>query len=224
MHRLAQSISPTLQAVFGTLRASLAAIGFSASRGPCLSLASPSTSRKAFSSLSPAFVSPLTALFTFVETTRVLYSLRSFFSCRHTHQRYRASLHSFRKPFSRDNQQTPRPTRHNTRNHRHHCPSQVKMLFRTATSVALLACAASVSAEPKPYRLAMMPVLGQSLARRSTNGYQPELSQCHDGDTCAEACGSEYTECASSGSETHCYNPSVKQSCCADGSGSMFNM
>lgn len=79
MHRLAQSISPTLQAVFGTLRASLAAIGFSASRGPCLSLASPSTSRKAFSSLSPAFVSPLTALFTFVETTRVLYSLRSFF-------------------------------------------------------------------------------------------------------------------------------------------------
>ncbi|KAK4081788.1 uncharacterized protein Triagg1_2529 [Trichoderma aggressivum f. europaeum] len=113
----------------------------------------------------------------------------------------------------------PTSNTHDARNHRHHCPSQVKMLFRTATSVALLACAASVSAEPKPYRLAMMPVLGQSLARRSTNGYQPELSQCHDGDTCAEACGSEYTECASSGKETHCYNPSVKQSCCADGSG-----
>ncbi|UKZ73886.1 hypothetical protein TrVFT333_001540 [Trichoderma virens FT-333] len=93
------------------------------------------------------------------------------------------------------------------------------MLFRTATSVALLACAASVSAEPKPYRLAMMPVLGQSLARRSTYGYQPELSQCSDGDTCAEACGSAYTECPSSGKETHCYNPSAKQNCCMDGSG-----
>ncbi|KAL7950228.1 hypothetical protein V8C42DRAFT_309852 [Trichoderma barbatum] len=93
------------------------------------------------------------------------------------------------------------------------------MLFRTATSVALLACAASVSAEPKPYRLAMMPVLGQSLARRSTNGYQPELSQCSDGNTCSEACGSEYTECPSSGKETHCYNPGVKQNCCTDGSG-----
>ncbi|KAH6607543.1 prp 4 c domain-containing [Trichoderma cornu-damae] len=97
------------------------------------------------------------------------------------------------------------------------------MLFRTATSVALLACAAHVSAraeaQPKPYRLAMMPVLGISLARRDTNGYQPEQSQCHDGDTCADACGSDYTECPSNDGVAHCYNPAAKQNCCADGSG-----
>ncbi|ETS05470.1 hypothetical protein M419DRAFT_117641, partial [Trichoderma reesei RUT C-30] len=93
------------------------------------------------------------------------------------------------------------------------------MLFKTTASVALLACAAHVAAEPKPYRLAMMPVLGQSLARRNTNGYQPELSQCNDGSTCSEACGSGYAECPSSGKETHCYNPGANQNCCADGSG-----
>ncbi|RFU74829.1 prp 4 c domain-containing [Trichoderma arundinaceum] len=97
------------------------------------------------------------------------------------------------------------------------------MLFRTATSVALLACAAHVSAraeaQPKPYKLAMMPVLGMSLVRRDTNGYQPEQSQCHDGDTCSEACGAEYTECPSNDHVSHCYNPSAKQNCCSDGSG-----
>ncbi|KAL7789014.1 hypothetical protein V8C37DRAFT_386960 [Trichoderma ceciliae] len=98
------------------------------------------------------------------------------------------------------------------------------MLFRTATSVALLACAAhvgaSAEAQPQPYRLAMMPVLGMSLVRRDTNGYQPEQTQCNDGDTCAEACGAQYAECPSSnGKVSHCYNPSANQNCCTDGSG-----
>jgi hypothetical protein len=97
------------------------------------------------------------------------------------------------------------------------------MLFRTATSVAILAAAAHVSAEPKPYRLAMMPVLGMSLGRRDTNGYKPEQTQCGDGDTCSEACGASYTSCSATSSEkSHCYDPTVGQSCCTDGSGSMF--
>ena len=94
------------------------------------------------------------------------------------------------------------------------------MYFRTAASIALLACASNVAAEPKPYRLAMMPVLGMSLSRRSTNGYQPEQTVCGEGDTCGDACGSGYTQCASNDASVHCYNPTADQLCCSDGSGS----
>lgn len=96
------------------------------------------------------------------------------------------------------------------------------MYFRTAASVALLACATHVAAEPKPYKMAMMPIHGMSLVRRDTNGYEPEQTICGSGDTCAEACGSGYTECPSNDDSIHCYNPEAKQACCADGTGSMF--
>jgi hypothetical protein len=94
------------------------------------------------------------------------------------------------------------------------------MHFRTAASAAILACAAHASAEPKPYKLAMMPVLGMGLSRRDTNGYQPEQTVCGDGDTCAEACGAGYTECGAVDDSIHCFNPDVKQACCNDGTGS----
>ncbi|KAI9171124.1 hypothetical protein HJFPF1_00604 [Paramyrothecium foliicola] len=93
------------------------------------------------------------------------------------------------------------------------------MHFRTAASAAILACAAHASAEPQPYKLAMMPVLGMSLSRRQTNGYQPEQSVCGDGNTCAEACGAGYAECAAVDQSIHCYNPEAKQQCCQDGTG-----
>ncbi|KAM5387640.1 hypothetical protein ACJA88_000900 [Fusarium oxysporum] len=94
------------------------------------------------------------------------------------------------------------------------------MLFRTIASVAFLACASNVAAEPQPYKLVKAPVEGLSLARRSTPGYQPDQSVCGGGgDTCAEACGAGYESCLSEDDSTHCFNPTVKQSCCFDGTG-----
>jgi hypothetical protein len=93
------------------------------------------------------------------------------------------------------------------------------MLFRTATSAAILAFAASASAKPQPYKLAVMPLSGLSLARRDTNGYIPEETVCGDGNTCAEACGGGFTQCASNDAATHCFNPEAGQACCSDGTG-----
>ncbi|KAM5348169.1 hypothetical protein ACJ41O_007993 [Fusarium nematophilum] len=93
------------------------------------------------------------------------------------------------------------------------------MHFRTIASIALLACASNVAAEPQPYKLVQGPVLGISLSRRSIPGYQPEQSVCGDGSTCAEACGQGYETCPSNDDATHCYNPAVKQTCCSDGTG-----
>ena len=96
------------------------------------------------------------------------------------------------------------------------------MLFRSATSVAILACAASAAANPQPYRLAVMPVSGLGLSRRDTLGYQPEEQDCGDGNTCAEACGAGFAQCPSEDDAIHCFNPEAAQLCCTDGSGSMF--
>ncbi|CAG9997615.1 unnamed protein product [Clonostachys byssicola] len=93
------------------------------------------------------------------------------------------------------------------------------MLFRSAIAFAVLAGTASAAAEPQPYRPAMMPVLGMSLGRRDTSGYIPDQTQCGDGNTCAEACGQGYTECAANGDTKHCYNPDKAQKCCGDGTG-----
>lgn len=99
------------------------------------------------------------------------------------------------------------------------------MHFRAVAFAALWASASHVAAQaPKlPYKLdkvALMPVLGMSLARRDTNGYQPEQTVCGDGNTCAEACGEGFTTCPSNDDSTHCYNPTADQSCCTDGTGS----
>ncbi|KAH6895574.1 hypothetical protein B0T10DRAFT_220970 [Thelonectria olida] len=93
------------------------------------------------------------------------------------------------------------------------------MLFRVAaTTLALLA--ANVVADSQPYKLVTGPVLGISLARRDTYGYQPEQSVCGgSGTTCAEVCGSGYEACGSNDGNTHCFNPADNQSCCGDGSG-----
>lgn len=98
------------------------------------------------------------------------------------------------------------------------------MHFRAVTSVAILACATHVAAnaEAKPYKLAVMPLPGMSLMRRDTSGYQPEETKCHDGNTCAEACGTDFTQCPSEDDLIHCFNPAAAQACCHDGSGSMY--
>jgi len=93
------------------------------------------------------------------------------------------------------------------------------MLFRSATSVAVLACAASAAAKPQPYKLAVMAVPGLSLSRRDTLGYQPDVTECGDGNTCAEACGAGYDQCKSEDNLVHCFNPEAGQSCCNDDTG-----
>lgn len=98
------------------------------------------------------------------------------------------------------------------------------MFFRTVASIAFLAVTASASAKPQPYKLAMMPVAGMSLVRRDTSGYIPEETVCGDGNTCDEACGAGYTQCASNDAAIHCFNPEAQQSCCTDGTGSMFSL
>ncbi|KAK3187388.1 hypothetical protein K4F52_003733 [Lecanicillium sp. MT-2017a] len=86
------------------------------------------------------------------------------------------------------------------------------------STLAIVAGATLVAAEAQPYRLAVMP--GLSLMRRDSPGYQPEKTKCGDGDTCAEACGAGFEQCASDDGVAHCFNPTAKQSCCQDGSGS----
>ncbi|KAF4977587.1 hypothetical protein FZEAL_5901 [Fusarium zealandicum] len=93
------------------------------------------------------------------------------------------------------------------------------MHFRTIASIALWACAANAAVELQPYKLTKATVLGVSLSRRASPGYQPEQSVCGDGSTCAEACGKGYETCPSNDDSTHCFNPTVKQTCCSDGSG-----
>jgi hypothetical protein len=94
------------------------------------------------------------------------------------------------------------------------------MHFRAAASVAIMACAAHVAAEPRPYKLAMMPIPGMALLRRDTNGYIPEQTTCSNGQSCVDACGADYTQCPSTDSNTHCFNPAAGQACCGDGTGS----
>ncbi|EQL01630.1 hypothetical protein OCS_02658 [Ophiocordyceps sinensis CO18] len=88
-------------------------------------------------------------------------------------------------------------------------------------ALALLACAATAAASAGSVFMASTP--GTSLARRGTDGYLPKLTKCDkDGDSCAAVCGAGYDRCASSKpNETHCFNPTVGESCCMDGSGSM---
>ncbi|KAF4513422.1 hypothetical protein G6O67_000695 [Ophiocordyceps sinensis] len=86
-------------------------------------------------------------------------------------------------------------------------------------ALALLACAATAAASAGSVFMASTP--GTSLARRGTDGYLPKLTKCDkDGDSCAAVCGAGYDRCASSKpNETHCFNPTVGESCCMDGSG-----
>ncbi|GJN66802.1 prp 4 CRoW domain-containing protein [Purpureocillium lilacinum] len=91
-----------------------------------------------------------------------------------------------------------------------------------ASVTVLAASIAGAAASPQkmqPYRLAVMPLPGQSLQRRDTNGYVPETTQCGKGNTCAEACGAGYDQCTTSDNVAHCFNPAAGDSCCTDGSG-----
>jgi hypothetical protein len=58
---------------------------------------------------------------------------------------------------------------------------------------------------------------GDAILKRQ--GYYPTTHLCGEGETCAEACGATYVQCPST-SGTYCYDPTIGDHCCRDGSGS----
>ncbi|OTB08158.1 hypothetical protein M426DRAFT_19303 [Hypoxylon sp. CI-4A] len=100
------------------------------------------------------------------------------------------------------------------------------MLFRSVSSIVLAALASQVITEPlrRPYKpergLALISTRSLlSLDRRQDDGYSPEQQFCGSGDTCAEACGKGFNQCASNDGMVHCFNKSAKQTCCPDKTG-----
>ncbi|KAI1812096.1 hypothetical protein GGS20DRAFT_559495 [Poronia punctata] len=70
---------------------------------------------------------------------------------------------------------------------------------------------------PHLARMSTQNLLG--LNRRTVEGYSPTEQLCSDGDTCAEACGKGFKQCASADKLKHCYNPLKNQTCCPGGTG-----
>lgn len=101
--------------------------------------------------------------------------------------------------------------------------NQVKMLFSLLTASALVATALATpdpAAFPAPYKLGKMSFnAALGLMVRQNPGYQPTQTPCGPGNDCPTACGADTVQCASTDSELHCYEPSLGESCCSDGSG-----
>ncbi|KAI1113445.1 hypothetical protein F5Y14DRAFT_417755 [Nemania sp. NC0429] len=98
------------------------------------------------------------------------------------------------------------------------------MIFCTAYALLAVGFASQILAEPfrDPYqpklaRMSTSNILG--IRRRGVEGYSPMEQLCGDGDTCAEACGKGFKQCASKDDLTHCYNSLKKQTCCPGGTG-----
>ncbi|KAI2637119.1 hypothetical protein GGS26DRAFT_471524 [Hypomontagnella submonticulosa] len=93
------------------------------------------------------------------------------------------------------------------------------MLFSAVSSFAIMALAGQAVAEPlrQPYKLKLARMSTRSifgLDRRQDEGYSPEQQFCGSGDTCAEACGKGFQQCASRDDIIHCFNKAGKQTCC----------
>lgn len=86
------------------------------------------------------------------------------------------------------------------------------MHFKT---VALMALAAVASADNLKFTRISPPSFGR-LARRGADGgaYEPEETDCGDGDTCAEACGKTFEQCDSANGVNSCFDPSAGETCC----------
>lgn len=54
-------------------------------------------------------------------------------------------------------------------------------------------------------------------------GYYPSTHQCGEGATCAEACGVGQEQCPST-SGIVCFDPTIGDTCCPDGTGSEFSI
>ena len=98
------------------------------------------------------------------------------------------------------------------------------MLFNVLTTTAIFAATALAKAEPNafpaPYKLGKMS-FNQALGLmvRQDQGYQPTQTQCGPGSDCPSSCGADTVQCASNDDALHCYEPSLGETCCPDGSG-----
>ncbi|KAI1658034.1 hypothetical protein F4813DRAFT_358838 [Daldinia decipiens] len=93
------------------------------------------------------------------------------------------------------------------------------MLFSTISLLAIVALAGQAIAEPirqpyKPKLAHMSPRAIFGLDRRADGGYAPAQQFCEDGNTCAEACGKGFEQCASKDNVVHCFNQTAQQTCC----------
>jgi len=85
------------------------------------------------------------------------------------------------------------------------------MFSKTVVLVSLLA-ASTYAAE-----FSVMDSSFDAMLRRQ-GAYYPTSHNCGSGATCAEACGAGYETCLDA-EVLHCYDPSVGETCCPDGSG-----
>ncbi|KAH8764243.1 hypothetical protein F5883DRAFT_107796 [Diaporthe sp. PMI_573] len=95
--------------------------------------------------------------------------------------------------------------------------------MKKITIAAVFAIASQAFAEPLPYRptkafLSAREIFG--LGRRDTDDvYHPKQSVCGMAETCSEACGASFAQCASTDNQMHCYDSGAKEACCPDGTG-----
>ncbi|RFU32696.1 hypothetical protein B7463_g3654, partial [Scytalidium lignicola] len=96
----------------------------------------------------------------------------------------------------------------------------IKMLFNTLATSSFLVATAYAAAQPYKLvdaRMSLHQVFG--LVGRQDPGYSPTQNLCGPGDTCAEACGPTTVQCPTSDGSISCYDPTIGQHCCPDGTG-----
>ncbi|KUJ08456.1 uncharacterized protein LY89DRAFT_711535 [Mollisia scopiformis] len=93
------------------------------------------------------------------------------------------------------------------------------MLFNTLAVSSVLLAVVHAAAEPAPYKLGSMSLNNAFGLFKRQAGYQPTQTYCGPGADCAASCGADYIQCASSDGDLHCYDPTIKETCCPDGSG-----
>ncbi|KAE9372169.1 hypothetical protein N431DRAFT_558064 [Stipitochalara longipes BDJ] len=98
------------------------------------------------------------------------------------------------------------------------------MLFNTFAISPVFVMSALAAAEPAPYKLGKMSINQAFGLMRRQAGYQPTQTFCGPGTDCASSCGAGYTQCASTDGDLHCYNPTVQQTCCPDGTGNSCDL
>jgi len=93
------------------------------------------------------------------------------------------------------------------------------MLFNTLAVASVFVTSALAAAEPVPYQVGKMSLNTAFGLMKRQAGYQPTQTYCGPGTDCASSCGTGYVQCASSDGDLHCYDPTIQQTCCPDGTG-----
>jgi hypothetical protein len=94
-----------------------------------------------------------------------------------------------------------------------------KMFFNTMAVASVFVASALAAAEPAPYMIGKMSLNTAFGLMKRQAGYQPTQTYCGPGADCASSCGAGYVQCPSSDGDLHCYDPTIQQTCCPDGTG-----